>query len=112
MGNYREINLEAGRPTTRQAVGMLLRTVENSPKGQVLKLIHGYGSSGTGGAIRVEVRRKLARMKQEGRVKMFVYGENLSIFDVDTRRLLDLAPSLRSDRDLERHNNGITVVVI
>ncbi|MDY3617851.1 hypothetical protein [Agathobaculum sp.] len=110
--NYRVLNLEDGMPTARQAIGRLLHALENGRKGQVIKLIHGYGSSGTGGVIRVEVRRKLERLKAAGQIAFYVPGEKLSIFDADTRRALDLAPALRADRDLERHNNGVTILVL
>lgn len=111
-GNYSVLNMEEGMPTAAQAIGRLLHALEHAKKGDVIKLIHGYGSSGTGGRIRIEVRRKLERMRQSGQIRFFVTGEKLSIFDADTRRLLDLAPALRADRDLERHNNGVTIIAL
>lgn len=112
IDNYQVLNLEEGLPTAAQAIGRLLHALESCRRGQVIKLIHGYGSSGTGGRIRVEVRRKLGRLQQAGQISFFITGEKLSIFDADTRRALDLAPALRQDRDLERHNNGITILVV
>lgn len=75
-----------------------------------LKLIHGYGSSGTGGKIRTAVRRELSAMKTAGKLRDFVIGEEFSIFSPVTRSILVACPEVRKDRDLERHNNGITVV--
>lgn len=76
----------------------------------VVKLIHGYGSSGTGGKIRTAVRQELAGMKAGGKIRDYVIGEEYSIFSPTTRSMLVACSELRADRDLERHNNGITVV--
>jgi len=76
------------------------------------KLIHGYGSSGTGGKLRTESRRYLERMKASGRITDYITGEQLSIFDESTRAAFLWCPELRRDSDLERHNNGVTVVVL
>lgn len=111
-GSYRVLNLEDGRPTAAQAIGRLLNALEHSKKGEVIKLIHGYGSSGTGGKIRVEVRRKLERMEKNNQIKFFIIGEKFSIFDENTRKALQIASELRLDKDLERHNNGVTILVL
>lgn len=77
-----------------------------------IKIIHGYGSSGTGGRIRVEVRKYLSRCVSRGMIKSFITGEALSIFDSATRDAFLAVPELRKDSDLERHNNGVTVVIL
>ena len=61
----------------------------------LLKLIHGYGSSGKGGRIRLAAG---------------VPAERFTIFDEPTRRALQQYPHLRQDRDLERENMGVTFV--
>ncbi len=74
----------------------------------MLKFIHGYGSTGQGGKLRLAVRAEL-RAIHAGRV---VPGESWSIFDEDSRALLERFPSLRADSDLERGNAGITLVEV
>lgn len=76
----------------------------------VVKLIHGYGSSGTGGKIRAAVRKELVSMKATGKIRDYVIGEEFSIFSPVTRSILVACNEVRADRDLEHHNNGITVV--
>ena len=80
--------------------------------GAPVKLIHGYGSSGAGGRIRVEARRRLDRMKAGGEIWGYIPGESFSIFDSDTLAAFQRCPTLRRDRDLERHNNGVTFVLL
>ena len=114
MSDLREADLERGMPTVDQAVKQLTFYLHTSrAQGyKVLKLIHGYGSSGTGGRIRVEVRKYLGRLAARGEVKGFIPGEEFSIFQEETRRALLLCGELRRDRDLDRHNNGVTFVIL
>lgn len=114
MSDLREVDLERGMPTVDQAVKQLTFYLHNSRAlgYKVLKLIHGYGSSGTGGRIRVEVRKYLGRLAARGEVKGFIPGEEFSIFQEETRRALLLCGELRRDRDLDRHNNGVTFVIL
>ena len=79
---------------------------------RVLKIIHGYGSSGTGGRLRVELRRYLDDQVRRGLIKRYVMGEKFSIFDEGTRELLQACGALRADRDLERFNNGVTFILL
>lgn len=77
-----------------------------------MKLIHGYGSSGKGGKIRLELRAYLERQKQRGKIRDYIPGERFSIFDEATRRAFAHCDELRRDRDLEASNNGMTVVIL
>ena len=109
-----EVNLEEGMPTVEQAMKRLtfhVRT-KKSLGIKALKLIHGYGSSGTGGRIRTECRGYLQSLQRRGEIRYFVPGEQFTIFDPQTQKLLLACPGLRRDHDLERHNNGITIVLL
>lgn len=109
---YATVDLEAGMPAAEYALKrMQLQLASYRKLGIiVVKLIHGYGSSGIGGKIRVAVRQELAVMKAAGKIRDYVIGEEFSIFSPVTRSMLVACRELRADRDLERHNNGITVV--
>lgn len=112
--DYRIVNLEDDLPTVEQAMKRLVWEVQTARRQGVrlLKIIHGFGSSGRGGKIRPAARQKLLSLQKSGHVRFFVPGEQFSIFDDKTRRALDLVTLLRKDNDLDRHNNGITVVVL
>jgi len=77
-----------------------------------IKLIHGYGSTGKGGGIRTETRKYLDRLKSRGEIKDYITGEKFSIFDEQTRKGFMACDMLRKDTDLERHNNGVTIVLL
>lgn len=110
----RQINLEDDMPTVAQAISRLQLEIRMARRQGVwvLKIIHGFGSTGNGGKIRVAVRKELPVLQRRGQVKFFVPGEKLTIFEEDTRKLLQICPAFRRDRDIDRHNNGITVVVL
>lgn len=114
MSQLKTVNLEEGRPAAADALARLqmeLRLTRGS-RITALKLIHGFGSTGRGGKLRTEVRRQLEIQRGRGYLKFYIPGERLTIFNEETRRALELCPALRNDPDLERHNNGVTVVIL
>jgi hypothetical protein len=106
------LNLKAGMPTVEQAKRRLLESLyaPRGASGPVVKMIHGYGSSGKGGAIRTAVREQMSAWQREGKVLVVVYGENWSIFDAASQDLRQRYAFLRKDEDLDRGNAGITLV--
>lgn len=114
MEQIRQINLEDDRPTVQQAIARLQLEIRMARRQGVwvLKIIHGFGSTGNGGKIRVAVRRELPELQRRGQINFFVPGEKLTIFEEDTRKLLQICPAFRKDHDIDRHNNGVTVVVL
>lgn len=106
------VNLEEGFPTRDEALRRLEAAMARVRKGQVLKVIHGYGSSGAGGILRPVVRNYLRRAKERGEIRLFVNGESWSSFDSRSKELLGAAPQLLLDRDLGGANRGITLVVM
>lgn len=108
------INLEQGMPTVetaRQKLEQALRTAR-ARRTPVLKVIHGYGSSGKGGAIKRDVAQTLTKKLRAGEIRAFVHGENFSPFDESARKILDQCPGLKGDKDYTRGNDGITIVLI
>jgi hypothetical protein len=108
----RTINLEAGLPDLDTARRRLLAEMDAARKAGVrlLKVIHGWGSSGKGGTLAIGIRKSLRLRVKEGRVVAFVPGERFSSDTNEGRELLQRHPSLRGDRDCNRPNPGITIV--
>lgn len=77
---------------------------------RVLKIIHGYGSSGKGGTLRLGLRKSFRLRKKEGVIKEFIAGEDFSIFHQTTLDLLETVPELRADPDLGATNEGVTII--
>lgn len=108
------VNLEDGLPLCHEAINRLKHELEAAGERGVgvIKLIHGYGSSGTGGRLRIAVRRHLDGCRLNGFIADYIEGEHFDIFDARTQKALQAYPELARDRDLQRHNNGITVVLL
>jgi hypothetical protein len=73
-------------------------------------VIHGYGSSGKGGALCVGLRKSFGLRKTEGVIKDAIAGEDFSIFNNTVLALLEAVPDLRGDSDLGAINEGVTIV--
>lgn len=114
MGHLSEVNIKYDMPAAGQAVKRTTYAIENGKRmgASCVKIIHGYGSHGTGGKIRVEVRAYLERMKRQGRIADYIPGERFSIFDEATRAAFARCGELRLDSDLDRANNGVTIIVL
>ena len=108
------INLEEGMPTVAQVQTRLIGELGRSRAAgaKAVKLIHGYGSTGVGGKLRIGVRQFLSVKKRQNKIKSFVSGEEWDIFDEESRNLLESCPDLAKDRDLGRGNPGITLVLL
>ena len=108
------INLEQGMPTVEAArvkLDQALRTAK-AQRMTTLKIIHGYGSSGKGGAIKRDVQSVLAGKLRSGSIRGYVPGERFSPFDPVARALLDRCPALSRDSDYSRGNDGVTIVLL
>ena len=104
------MNVEAGLPSVDEARRLVIEEIRRAKreKIRVLKLIHGYGSSGRGGKLCGALRKSFAMRKKEGVIKDFVPGEDFSIFNQTVLGMLDSAPELRGDPDLGAVNEGVT----
>lgn len=108
------INVEAGMPTVevgRKKLSFEISTAKRQ-RIRILKVIHGYGSSGIGGSLKRGIHELLVQYKKDGIIKEFVPGEDWSIFSQATRDMLEIFKDLKKDRDLGTGNLGITMVLI
>jgi hypothetical protein len=108
------INIEQGRPNVETAIMKLRLELATLRRVGVktIKIIHGYGSTGEGGAIRIATRRFLCEQLEAGKIKAFCPGENFGPFENSGRKMVALAASLRQDPDWGRQNDGITIVIM
>jgi hypothetical protein len=108
------INLEEGRPTVN--VGLLrldhALVAARAAGDPILKLVHGYGSSGVGGRLREEVWTALDRFKRSGFISDFIPGEDFRVSNAASWALMKRDKTIKEDRDFGRANRGITIVVL
>jgi len=112
MSMLRTYNVEAGLPILDEARRLVIAEIREARRAgaRVLKVIHGYGSSGKGGALCVGLRKSFGLRKKEGVIKDFIAGENFSIFNPTVLALLEMVPQLRGDPDLNATNEGVTIL--
>ena len=106
-----EINLERGHPTVEEAlremVNCMMTCKSRGCKGVIL--IHGYGSSGTGGKIGTAVRMKLREASLSGIVRASCAGEH---WTDRKREMTALCPKLSEKESRIAGNHGVTVVIL
>ena len=112
--NVKTVNLKSDMPQIHEALQRLDRelVLARQEKAKLLKLVHGYGSTGAGGDIRIAVQKRLLEMAQNGQIRGCIFGENWSKSDEMAWKLLQSQPELKSDSDLGRRNRGITIVLL
>ena len=106
------LTIDVAHPPRRpeEVEGALLdawETVRNSPALRLVKIIHGYGSGGKGGATRESVRNWA--FSHRGRFRGILNGEDYTLHDSTTqalRREIGQYP----DTDLTMANPGITII--
>lgn len=106
------INIEFGYPTCDQALIALKNAVltERRLGTKNIKIIHGYGSNGTGGKIKQAVSQELRRYVQNGTIRMYCHGERFDSNHEEGIRISTRYPAVKGDSDWNRDNNGITVI--
>lgn len=114
MPVLKTINLEEGRPSVASAGSRLLDQLRMARERgfAAAKVIHGYGSHGVGGELRVAIQGMLARMVQSGDIAAFIAGEDWRVSDETTWGLIQKHRELKQDRDLGKGNKGISIVVL
>ena len=109
----RELNLELGRPDAAEALRRLAAEVEAARKmgTPAMKLIHGYGSSGKGGALKTACQKLCTERQRSGMIRHFVRGEDFTPFTDAGRKAIEICPQLKTDADFGRQNDGITIIL-
>jgi hypothetical protein len=101
-------------PTVQQALNGLARelVLARSEGALAIKFIHGYGSLGVGGEIRIVAQKTLQEMFGRGELRAVIFGEQWSKSDDASWTLIKEYPQLKNDPDLGKRNQGITVVAL
>ncbi|GBE29973.1 smr domain protein [bacterium BMS3Bbin04] len=110
----RTINIKENLPTATEARERMRKEIQSArqAKIRVIKLIHGYGSSGKGGVLRQKLRHSLRKMEKAGEVEHVMIGEEFHLESEDGRFFLKRYPELTSDSDYNHNNPGITLIAL
>lgn len=107
-----EYKLKENMPLVSEAISALEAKIKSSrSKGvYVIKVIHGYGSSGKGGAIKEAVLSRLFTMREQGLIKNYQTGEEYFQFAGGRNYLLRKYPELKETWNADRGNKGMTLI--
>lgn len=114
MTVIKTVILKEGMPGVEQARARLQTELRNARQNgvKVLKVVHGYGSSGVGGDLRISLQATLRQMTQQREINDCIHGEDWRTSDERSWALLKRMPELKTDSDLGKRNKGITLVVL
>ena len=110
MSIYTELNIKEGMPPVCEAMDFLKSSLDRyrRNKYKCVLVIHGYGSTGKGGAIHDKARQWLKAQERTGKVKSVIFGEDFSIFNFKALELKTRYCELKPLMTVCNH--GVTVV--
>jgi hypothetical protein len=107
----KEVNLERGNPTVEVAMRKLVDELSTAKRTgyRAVIVIHGYGSTGVGGAIKVELKSKLKQGSLRGIIRDFTGGEE---WLNRKKEFTEVCTQLRNFSAYIDGNRGLTVVLL
>jgi hypothetical protein len=102
-------------PTVDYSIAVVETEIERLSicDGGIIKVIHGYGSHGKGGTIRIELRKYLEKQKRLKKIKDYINGESLTSMKLLNYNLpQNIIDSLMSDEDNDHFNPGHTIIIV
>ena len=108
----RDLDVEAGLPTVAEALHRLEAQLDRArAEGvRVVRVIHGWGSTGGGGRIRTAARAWLRKQHDDRRIRALLLGDHYTHTTPEGRDFLRRHPVLRTTERSDRENPGITFV--
>ena len=109
--NYITLNLKENLPTVELALAQFEIELERAKEAgiKLIKIIHGYGSSGQGGKICLELRVKLEKMKRNKQIGNYFLGNDWNLYNDQARKLII---DNKVVDNFPNANPGITIVVV
>jgi Smr domain len=108
------VNIKDDLPTAEEARTRMRKEIQSARQAgiRVLKLIHGYGSSGKGGVLRLKLRQSLRKMETADEILGVMIGEHFHPGSEDGRFFLKRYSELSEDSDYQRNNPGVTLIAL
>ena len=108
------IDVKSDMQTCLMAVAQLEIEIDACKLGgfNALKVIHGYGSHGVGGAIKKDIHTRLKQMKAQKKIKDYIPCEKWTPSNPQRQIAIKHCDELLADSDLRMLNSGVTIVLI
>lgn len=110
----RVVNIKKDNPNVDYALFLIDEEIKYSRAvgNRVIVIIHGYGSHGQGGAIRQGVKEYLPKLKKNGTIITYVFGENWGETNADVKEIERISPDIILNEHLSSINSGVSVILI
>ncbi len=108
------INIKEHYPNSDYAVWLMEQAISDAKSEgiRVLVVVHGYGSHGKGGTIKMCAMQKLKILRKQGVIRAFVPGDNWCDTNEDKLLINSLCPETIISTDIGNLNSGVTVVLV
>ena len=114
MESILKLDVESEKLTVNEALAKVEIELERAKIGgkNLVKIVHGYGSSGTGGEIKKAVFLLLKTLKKQKKITDFLPCEKFGFTFKNYQNLIKKYPELLVDGNIKNLNPGATIVVI
>ena len=109
------INLKETLPKLDVAIAQVEIEIDRYKKipNTVLKVIHGHGSHGVGGVIRIDLRKRLYELKRMHKIVDYIEGELLTPTRLTEKNYpTKVYNQIYLDEDMLRLNPGVTFIIV
>lgn len=104
-------DIKSTLPTTEEAKMELMAILHRSHPEKIIKIIHGYGSTGVGGKIKKMTHQVLKQAVKSNTIRAFIPGEATTTLMGYDEVIYTYRHLLKGDTDFHRGNDGITYVI-
>lgn len=106
------IDVKSDGQVVSEAIAQTLIAIEQSQKGgyEIVKVLHGYGSHGTGGEIKKNLLNLLSLYKKQKKIRDYVCTDSINL--AMREKLIGICGDLLIEKDLYNHNAGVTFIVV
>ena len=108
------IDIKSENQTVNQALAQFLIELEAYKKGgyKVMKVIHGYGSHGVGGLIKLEFLKLCKQLKNQQKIEDYACCSNINSKSTIRRVAINYCPDLIADSEFTLLNPGCSIVIM
>lgn len=108
------IDIKSERQTVAEAIAQFLIEINAYKKGgfKVMKVIHGYGSHGVGGAIKNEFLKKCKELKNRQVIEDYTCCDKWTDKNIVKKIATNYCSDLLADGELRHLNPGCSIVIL
>ena len=110
----RVVNIKEDMPNVDYAIYLCDKAIDDAKimGEKVIIVIHGYGSNGVGGLIKMALKQHLDILKKHKSIEEWVPGEKWCDSNPITMRISAKCPEVILNSNLQNLNSGVSVIMV